>query len=201
LIGKGNHGMFLRPRLASRECRLLAAFVLLLVAGCSGSKSADQALDKSLAAAGLQRTSVCPLAGKLTVDGLPPTVEQGEKIIVMLNDPAKPDAPPNSGAYATVGQDGEFSFRTYAAADGVNPGTYIVTFAKLKVKKKKGLVGPDGFQNLYNDAGRNQKENPDFKINHQAPGKTDYAFDLKIAGREAAAAGPKALTQIVIRGK
>jgi hypothetical protein len=187
--------MFFRPLLESRGRRLLAAFALYLVAGCSGTQSADQALDKSLAAAGQQRTKVYPLAGKLTVDGAPPEFEQRERIILMLNDPAKPDTSPNLRPHAFVSATGDFSFQTYAADDGVQPGTYIVTFAKL-TKKPKGFLGPDGFHNLYNDAERNQKEYPELTIQHQAPGKKDYYFDLRIAGRDEVAAGPKALTQI-----
>jgi len=187
--------MFFRPHLASRGRRLLAAFVVLLVAGCSGTQSADQALDKSLAAAGQQRTKVYPLAGKLTVDGAPPELEQRERIILMLNDPAKPDTSPNLRPHVFVGATGDFSFQSYVANDGVQPGTYIVTFAKL-TKKPKGLIGPDGFHNLYNDAERNQKEFPELKIEHQAPGKKDYSFDLRIAGRDEVTAGPRALTQI-----
>ena len=79
--------------------------------------------------------------------------------------------------------------------DLAQPGTYIVTFAKL-TKKPKGFLGPDGFHNLYNDAERNQKEYPELTIQHQAPGKKDYYFDLRIAGRDEVAPGPKALTQI-----
>jgi hypothetical protein len=184
--------MSIQPRLASWGCRLLAAFAPLLVAGCSGGQSADQALDKSLAAVGQQRTTVYPLAGRVTVDGAPPQLEPGERIIVMLEDPAKPGT---RGPYVPVDDSGEFTFQSYAAADGLQPGTYIVTFAKLR-KKRGGYVGPDGFHNLYNDPEKNQTEYPDFKIEHQAPGKKDYAFDLKIAGREAVPATPKALTHI-----
>lgn len=193
--------MFFRPRLESRGCSLLAAFALFLVAGCSG-QSADQALDKSLAAAGQQRTMVYPLAGKVVVDGLPPELgEEGETIILMLNDPARMDKPNVIGPYVKIGKTGEFSFRTYGTNDGLPPGKFIVTIAKLKKNRpKRDLVGPDGFHNLYNDPDRNQKENPDFNIDHQAPGKTDYVFDLKIAGRdEPPAAGPHALTHVHIR--
>jgi hypothetical protein len=183
----------LPPRLPSPRGSLFVAFALLVVAGCSGG--ADQALEKSLATNGYQRSTVYPLAGKLTVDGQPPEFEEGDRIVAMLNDPAKLGTAP-SGHYVTVGKGGEFTFQTYAKDDGVPPGTYILTFAKLKVKKRSSLVGPDGFHNLYNDAARNQKEYPDFKIEHQAPGKKDYVFNLQVAGRDEVAAGPGALTRI-----
>jgi hypothetical protein len=193
--GEGNQGMFFRPHPASRGRRLLATFALLLVAGCSGTQSADQALDKSLAAARRERTKVYPLAGKLMVDGAPPELDLRERIILMLNDPAKLDTSPNLRPHVFVNATGEFSFQTYVANDGVQPGTYIVTFAKL-TKKPKGLLGPDGFHNLYNDAERNQQQYPELKIEHQAPGKKDCYFDLRIAGRDEVAPGPRALTQL-----
>jgi hypothetical protein len=73
-------------------------------------------------------------------------------------------------------------------------GTYIATFTKLKRGPHKQYPGPDQFLNLYDDPDRNLKEYPELKINHQPRGKKDYVFDLKIAGREAAAAGPNAVT-------
>jgi hypothetical protein len=187
--------MFFPPRLASRGRRLLAASALLFIEGCSGTQSADQALDKSLAAAGQERTKVYPLAGKLTVDGAPPELGPRETIILMLNDPAKLETSPNLRPHVSVSATGDFSFQTYTAADGVKPGTYIVTFAKL-TKKPKGFLGPDGFHNLYNDAERNQQQYPELKIDHQAAGKKDYYFELTIAGRDEVAPGPRALTQL-----
>jgi hypothetical protein len=186
--------MFFPPRLASPRRRLFPAFALLLIAGCTGT-SANQNLEKSLATIGHERTAVYPLAGKITVDGQPPDFAEGDRIIVMLNDAAKLGAAA-TGPYVYVGKDGDFTFRTYGTDDGAPAGTYIVTFAKLKVKKRSSLVGPDGFHNLYNDAERNQQEYPDFKIEHKARGKKDYLFDLRIAGREEVVAGPKALTRI-----
>jgi hypothetical protein len=178
---------------------LLALCALPIVTGCSRSQG-TRALDKSLASAGLTREKVYPLAGKLTVDGMTPQVGQREKIIAMLCDPANLDGP-RIGPRVTVDPDGHFVFRTYEGDDGIKPGTYIIIFAKLQVKKNKGLVGPDGFLNLYNDPARNQKEHPDFKIEHQAPGKKDYTFDIQLAGHESAEPGPGALTQIVIKGQ
>ncbi|HUE15288.1 MAG TPA: hypothetical protein VMR25_14050, partial [Planctomycetaceae bacterium] len=60
---------------------------------------------------------------------------------------------------------------------------------------KGDLQGPDGFKNLYNDPEKNAKV-PEFKIDQQAPGKSDYKFDLKLAGQQEAEPGPKALTTI-----
>ena len=108
-----------------------------------------------------------------------------------LKDPANPQS---NGRYAVISRSGEFAFGAFGRDDGVKAGTYIATFTKLKRGQHKQYPGPDLFQNLYDDPDRNLKEYPELKIDHQPPGKTDYVFDLKIAGREAVAAGPNAVT-------
>jgi hypothetical protein len=109
----------------------------------------------------------------------------------MLKDPANLQA---NGPFRLISQSGEFAFETFGKADGVKAGTYIATFSKLKRGQRKEYPGPDEFLNLYDDPDRNPTEYPELKIDHQPPGKKDYVFDLKIAGREAAAAGPHAVT-------
>jgi hypothetical protein len=195
--------MFLRPCRAIRGCSVLAVLhvavlhvpvlhaAVLLVAGCSSGPTYDQAVDKALANAGQKREAVYPLAGKITVDGMPPDLAEGEWIVMMLKDPANPKA---DGRIAVISRSGEFAFKTFGTGDGVKAGTYIVTLTKLKRGQHKQYPGPDQFQNLYDDPDRNLKESPELKINHQPPGKKDYVFDLKIAGREAVAAGPNAVT-------
>jgi hypothetical protein len=174
--------------MAFRACRLLA---VLLVAGCSSGQTSDQAVDKALANAGQTRSAVYPLAGKVTVDGVAPDLAEGEWIVMMLKDPANPKA---DGRIAVISRSGEFAFGTFGKDDGMKTGTYIATFTKLKRGPHKQYPGPDQFLNLYDDPDRNLKEYPELKINHQPRGKKDYVFDLKIAGREAAAAGPNAVT-------
>jgi len=180
--------MFLQPHRAIRESSVLA---VLLVAGCSSGQSANQAIDKALENAGQKRSALYPLAGKITVDGIPPDLAEAEWIIMTLKDPANPKA---DGPLRLISRSGEFNFGTFGKDDGVKAGTYIATFSKLKRGQQKEYPGPDQFENLYDDPDRNLKEYPELKINHQSPGKKDYAFDLKIAGREAAAAGPNAVT-------
>jgi hypothetical protein len=90
---------------------------------------------------------------------------------------------------------------SYERGDGVPTGSYVVLFAELiptplmATKRSKGLRGPDGLMNLYNDPDRN-KQDVQFKIDITPPGKSDYAFDLKVAGKEAATPGPHAVTEI-----
>ena len=122
----------------------------------------------------------------------PRILAEGELIVMMLKDPANPKL---DGRDVVISRSGEFAFGTFAKDDGVSAGTYIATFCKLRRGKGKMYPGPDKFDNLYDDPDRNLKEYPELKINHQPPGKKDYVFDLKIAGREAVAAGPNAVTR------
>jgi hypothetical protein len=196
--------MFLQPCRAIRGSSgrtVLAVAVLhatvlfvtvLFVAGCSSGQSSDQAIDRALANAGQKREAVYPLAGKITVDGLPPDLAEGECIVMTLKDPANPKA---DGRMAIISRSGEFAFKTFGTDDGVKAGTYIATFTKLKRGRHKQYPGPDEFLNLYDDPDRNLKEYPELKIEHQPRGKKNYMFDLKIAGREAVAAGPNAVTR------
>ena len=65
-------------------------------------------------------------------------------------------------------------------------------FAQLIYDPRMGFFGPDGLKNLYNDPEINSKK-PEFLIDHQAPGKTDYTFNLSVAGgTPPEAPGPKA---------
>jgi hypothetical protein len=193
--------MFLRPCRAIRGSSVLTVrlvtvllVTVLLVDGCSSGQTANQAIDKALESAGQKREAVYPLAGKITVDGMPPDLAEGlhsEWIVMMLKDPANPKA---NGPFRPISRSGEFAFGTFGTDDGVKAGTYIATFTRLKRGPHKQYPGPDRFQNLYDDPDRNLKEYPELKIDHQPPGKKDYVFDLKIAGREGVAAGPNAVT-------
>jgi hypothetical protein len=185
-------------RLDDQKLSLFAALMLLIsVGGCSGTQSADQALNKALANAGQQREKIYPLAGTVTIDGQSPHFDKpAYKLTVILNDPQSPDAPIRERPYVVADSHGGFAFETYFNGDGVKPGKYILTFAVLRKKSKTGYVGPDQLKNLYNGPDQNSTA-PDFVIDHQAPGKTDYTFNLAIAGKEAAKPGPHALTEIL----
>ena len=45
------------------------------------------------------------------------------------------------------------------------------------------FVGPDGLKNLYNDPQKNRNEK-EFVVEVQSPGKTDYEFALSVAGKD-----------------
>jgi hypothetical protein len=180
-----------------RRVRLLCLLALPLIAGCGGSPSAQERIDGEMRRMGKTRDPVFPLAGRVLLDGQPATFKKAsQKLVVMLNDPAHPEAPLGARPFVECEPDGRFAFSSYFEGDGVPAGQYVVTFAQLTYRKKRGHCGPDGLKNLYNDPEENAKV-AEFNINHQARGKTDYVFDLQVAGREPISTpGPKALVAI-----
>jgi hypothetical protein len=110
----------------------------------------------------------------------------------MFYDASKPGVPTASNSFVTAAPDGSFEF----PSGGLPPGKYVVLFAQLEFRPKDGWRGPDALMNLYNDPEINAKR-PDFNIDHQAPGRTDYTFNLTVAGETPLAApSPKALIRI-----
>jgi hypothetical protein len=166
------------------------------LAGCRHKE--NESLDAFLKQAGPNRPNVSPLAGKVTIDGQPPQFARPLRLVVMLNDPSNPVLAKR--LVRQCNDDGEFAFGTYQKQDGVPAGTYVVTFAVLKLTPQ-GFVGPDQLKNLYNDPDKNALV-PEFKIVHQPPGKTDYLFDLKVADQTPVEPpGPNALTELRPPGK
>lgn len=160
-------------------------------------QTGQQALEKQLAANGQTLTSVAKFSGRVTIDGQTPAVaKQGQMLLVMLYDPTDPPSRQHPIQRANVDKNGEFEFQTYNKGDGVKEGSYIVLFAAFKPKGHGAFGGPDGLENLYNDPDQNEK-NPDFKITVKRPGRTDYRFDLAVAGRQPVESpGAHAVTKI-----
>lgn len=182
-------------RVAGEVVLVIGLCAVLAIAGCR--KPVDESLDALLKQSG-QRQSVYPLAGKVTIDGQPPQFVRPQRLIVMLNSLNSSNIAQRR--YRQCNDDGEFSFGTYTKDDGVPAGTFLVTFAALKVTPQ-GLLGPDQLMNLFNDPDKNI-EIPQFKIIHQPPGRRDYVFDLKVAGQEPIETpGPHALTEIRLAGR
>jgi hypothetical protein len=124
----------------------------------------------------------------VTIDGLPPASKAWKSLVAVLYDPQKPDETP---AFALVRDDGHFHF----TEDGVEPGHYVLAFAVLK-RNRRTFIGPDRLNNLYNDPDVNAKTHPEFVIDHEKPGKTDYEFNLEVAGKDPVKSpGPHAVTQ------
>jgi hypothetical protein len=168
----------------------------LVLAGCGGQQSAEQALAKSLSQAGERKEDVFPLAGHVSVDGAPPAYDLRCPVIVVLIEREKTVEPARSHRFVECDPDGRFSFSTYARDDGVSPGRYVVAIANLRRTAPRQYAGPDRFGNRYNDPDKNARE-AEFQIEHQAPGRTDYDFRLTVAGVEPVETpGPHALTAI-----
>jgi hypothetical protein len=190
--------------LAAR-CAAVAGMAVLF-AGC-GSKSADQALQQAyLNNPSVTKAHIATFEGTVTVDGAPPD-KPGMVLLVILNDPKKPQDPhrvPKLVAGCTP--DGHFDFTTFTAHDGVECGSYIVTFVQLKNLaapfgkiKKAGLGPPDALNNLYNDPDKNA-DVPEFHVEIKPPGITDAHFDLIVAGKDPVPqAGPHAITSLDTR--
>ncbi len=184
----------MRRRFPAEVLKAVGACAVLAAAGCSKSGN-NASLQALLKRTGDNRGSLYSLAGKVTIDGQPAQYVKPRRLVMMLYDPTKPDLPPFKRPCKDVSPEGTFAFGTYAKGDGLPAGKFVVTFALLRVTNQ-GLLGPDQLNNLYNDPEKNAL-NPEFNITHQAPGKEDYAFDLKVAGQEGVAApGPKALTEL-----
>ncbi len=171
------------PRVSTVSKVGIAMALAALAIGCgSGGQTAEQALQAQLKQAKIERHAVSPLAGRVTIDGKPPGSDTNV-VVVMLNDLTKADVPVASRPHTTCEPSGDFSFSTYLGGDGFAPGQYVVTFAMLR-ESKSGLLGPDQLKNLYNDP-ENNKNIPEFHIDHKEPGRKDYAFDLKVNGKDA----------------
>jgi hypothetical protein len=174
-----------------RGWRWSLLLVLAAAAGCSGNQSPEQRIKLALEQSGMTGTALYPIAGTVTIDGLPPTFEDDRKkrLVITLYDPQKPDA---KHLHTMARADGSFRF----TEDGIGPGHYVLAFAVLRRKGPQNFIGPDALNNLYNDPDLNAKSLPQFVIDHEKPGKRDYEFNLEVVGKEPVTApGPHAVTQ------
>jgi hypothetical protein len=158
-----------------------------MLAGCRGN-NADR-LEQAFRDAGTSKATVAPVAGVVTIDGMVPE----PFTLVMLWDPKKPEA---GVLRAICDSEGRFAFASYDRGDGVPPGTYVVLFARLNMGGRLGnFDGPDLLNNLYNDPDKNVAD-PEFQITVSEPGKSDYHFNLGVAGKPSATPGPHAVTEL-----
>ncbi len=180
--------------------------IALIAAGCgrpSAEKSLQQAFRDNPKA---QRVELVKFEGTVTVDGQPPG-KPDTQLFVILNDPQHPEDPAKIPKLIGGCDDaGHFAFGTYTAHDGVEAGSYVVTFVQLH--HPKGIFGhrtqslfkqPDELKNLYNDPDKNAKD-PQFKVELTPPGKTDWNFNLDVAGKDPVTTpGPHAMTKLDYR--
>lgn len=123
------------------------AWVVVAACGC-GRPTADQTVNNVLLQAGKSRDNVFPLAGRVAIDSQAPELKPAQRLIVMLHDPAKLDAPQGPALKTTCKPNGEFAFSTYVDRDGAPAGKYVVTFVVLRQATRMGHLGPDGLKNL-----------------------------------------------------
>jgi len=164
-----------------------ATLIFILSFGCEGRQSTAQRLEKAYKSAGMEPATVYPLGGKITVDNEPPVAKsETARLVAIAYEGARPDVKAKSNTRAFLKPDGSFELPS------LPPGKYVMLFAQLGYNPRMGFFGPDGLKNLYNDPDINSTK-PEFVIDHQAPGKTDYTFNLSVAGETPPAApGPKA---------
>jgi hypothetical protein len=187
--------------------RLATLIALAFVFGGCGPPSADEALNRAFKDnPEAKRVDIVKFEGTVHVDGQPPT-KPGTKMFLILNDPDHPQDPKKRPKLVGGCDDaGNFFFSTNGARDGVEAGSYVVTFVQLH--HPKGLFGhrtsalyeqPDELQNLYNDPDKNVAI-PEFNVEIKPPGRSDWHFDLAVAGKDAAATpGPHAITRLDYR--
>jgi hypothetical protein len=190
------HRQFVMRSPALIVTALIVVTELTAIAGCSRTRTADEALNSALKSAGLSREQVYPFAGKVMVDGAAPAWKYDEVMLVVLNDPEHLDLPMTQKSIIMTRPNGEFSATTYTRDDGIKAGKYILTFAVFQKSLRRGLLGPDRLNNLYNDPDKNATI-AEFRIDHRAPGRTDYEFNLQLAGKEPAQPGPHSFTKIL----
>jgi hypothetical protein len=169
-------------------------FLLAAVAGCSRTQSPEARIQKALAIAGMKASPTYRIAGTVTIDGTPPEFkDRKQHLVAVLYDPEKPDIPMPSRPHTLVKENGQFTF----TEDGIAPGHYVLAFAVLRRKGPGNFIGPDGLNNLYNDPDVNAKSHPELVIDHKPPGKTDYQFNLEVAGQPPVTSpGPNAVTNV-----
>jgi len=180
-----------RLSIFARSVCLVAACACVAAVGCTRQQSTADRIKQAAESTGIKLATVYPLAGTVTVDSQPAELKSRKwSVVVMACDASKPNGSA-TGPFVSVRSDGAFEFPD----GGIPPGKYVLLFAALQRNKKKGWVGPDALKNLYNDPDVNGKKEQ-FTIDHQAPGKTNYAFNLNVAGETPAQPGPRALTHI-----
>jgi hypothetical protein len=204
--------MFSVAHRAPKRSRILLATACVAVAaalgGCTGSKSAEERFNEAAKETGFKAQPLAKFAGHVLIDGQPPAQEKGKKLFVMLVPADHLDQAKDSSKviHTVCKPDGSFSFMTYVDNDGVPLGKYVVTFGMFGPVATRGHMAPglgtakhygraDTLKQLYNDPDKNAKDDK-FVVDAASPGKTDYEFDLALAGKEPGKPGPHSVTSI-----
>ncbi len=167
----------------------------IALAGCNQRPGVDEAIKEQLAETKGSQIGVARFSGTVTIDHQTPSIPRKRALVLILYS-AKDAQPGHETLYYTAcDKDGHFEFTRYTKGDGVPPGAYTVLFAELVPRRGSQFSGPDDLKNLYNDP-----DTSPFHVEIASPGKTDWEFNLDIAGKEPNPhAGPHAITQLVKR--
>jgi hypothetical protein len=189
---------------AARRAPVSLAFLVLVslaLEGCGkGGLSREEEFTKNNPRSAEQQP-VAKFAGRVSVDGMPQVGT--DQLFVFLADPQHPEKPKKY--YARCNPDGSFEFTTYLQGDGVTLGKYVVGVVALRAGQKSASAGPaggpvpyrgpDGLKNLYNDPDKN-KDVKEFVVDVTQPGRTDYEFNLSVAGKDPGTPGAHSLKYI-----
>jgi hypothetical protein len=196
----------------SRIYLVVAGLAVAAVVGGCGTKSDQERFDDAAKEIpGFHKETLGKFAGKVLVDGQAPKDERGKRLFVVLIPADHLDQATDKKAqpiHTSVGRNGNFEFMTYLTGDGVPVGKYVVTFAQFgKIATGRGGMQPgantagsmyggaDDLKGLYSDPDKNAKDDK-FVVDIAAPGRSDYEFNLELAGREPEQRGPHAIRTI-----
>jgi hypothetical protein len=177
--------------------RRIAATATLLATACGvwgcggGGPSTQQRIKEQLAETKSSDSPVAKFSGIVTIDGQTPSLPPRYAVLLILYSD-KDAKPGHETIYRTVcDKEGHFEFTRYSKGDGVPPGTYTVLFEALMPRSGSRFTGADQLKNLYNDPDKSP-----FHVDITPPGKTDWDFNLEIAGKDPVSPGPRAVTRI-----
>jgi hypothetical protein len=176
-----------------RAVALLCIVVATLAgSGCGSRTPSSEAMKQQLGELKGNIIDVAKFSGKVTIDGQPPFLPPKSALVLILYD-AKDAQPGHETMMETVcDKEGHFEFTRYSKGDGVPPGSYTVLFAEFFPRRGGHYIGPDKLGNLYNDPDKSP-----FHVDIKPSGKTDWEFNLEVAGKDPVPAGPHAVTRIL----
>ncbi len=182
------------PRFSIASTHLVSVVVVctaLCAPGCGDQHAAERMKEQFAETKGTV-VPVAKFSGRVTIDGLPPSVPPPYVLALFLYD-AKGKQPGHETIYHTIcDKDGHFEFTRYSKGDGVPPGSYTVLFAEVMNRRGVKSAGGDQLKNLYNDP-----DTSPFHVDLTPPGKTDWDFNLDVAGKDPVATpGPHAVTRL-----
>jgi hypothetical protein len=171
---------------------LLLAIPVFGILGCGGSPRSDQRVKEQLAEMKASDAPVVKFSGKVTIDGQAPSVPARHVLVVILYSAKDMEPGHETINDAVCDKEGHFEFTRYSKGDGVPPGSYTVLFAELMHRRGSQFTGSDQLKNLYNDP-----DTSPFHVEITAPGKTDWDFNLEVAGKDPILTpGPHAVTRL-----